>query len=248
MLKAPSLESPNEKVRQLVMESVRASYLDVLQREPSADETHKSMSVELLTLNGMLDFLQRLLCTPEFLSRFALAMTPLLLARVLINQIEGRAPTSQDEINEIAGKVFELGWLGSVTHLLGRTTVRRRILTEIRNRAHQLSRLPTETSRPIDRSQGAPDNRSDALGVDESQLRVSAGAKRRKATHPAAAGERQPTPSCGNQVKAVPPQARLVLEEALIVRKAGPYRGPVKPSPSKEAGKRTRPLRRPQVK
>ena len=158
--------SPNEEAKRLVVQSINAAYSDVLQREPSADEINESMSVELLTLDGMLQLTKKLLCTPEFLARFALPVSPMLLARILINQIVGRAPASQEEINEIASKIFESGWLACVTQLLDRPAVQQRMASELRGRTQQAKRHRAEPTGTADRAtkQTAPEVEPAAAG------------------------------------------------------------------------------------
>jgi Phycobilisome Linker polypeptide len=128
----PSTRKNNSKdeSKALIAQSIHAGYWDVLQREPSEVELNESMSDSLLTLDGRINFIRKLLCSAEFISRFVLAMSPMLLARVVINQVVGRAPISQDEINGLAAKMVGAGWLACVDTLLNQSTVRCRVLME----------------------------------------------------------------------------------------------------------------------
>jgi hypothetical protein len=122
--------SSKDESKTPIAQSIHASYWDVLQREPSETELNENMSDTLLTPDGRIRFIKKLLCSAEFISRFVLTMSPMLLARVLINQVVGRAPISQDEINTLAVKMVESGWLACVDTLLTHSSVRRRVLME----------------------------------------------------------------------------------------------------------------------
>jgi hypothetical protein len=126
----PPTRKSNDKFRILLVPSIRASYWDVLQREPSQLELDENMSDRLLTQDGQIQFIRKLLCSAEFISRFVLTLSPMLLARVLINQVVRRSPISQDEINALAAKMVEAGWLACVDTLLSQSAVRCRVLLE----------------------------------------------------------------------------------------------------------------------
>jgi hypothetical protein len=60
----PSTRKNNSKdeSKALIAQSIHAGYWDVLQREPSEVELNESMSDSLLTLDGRINFIRKLLC------------------------------------------------------------------------------------------------------------------------------------------------------------------------------------------
>ena len=110
--------TPNERAEFLIRESILFAYLAALQREPSEEEIEKNKHTSLLTIDGIAGLLKSLLFSQEFISRFALSVSPMLLSRMMINQILLRSPISQDEIDGLAGQIFVSGWASGVDQFL----------------------------------------------------------------------------------------------------------------------------------
>lgn len=115
--------------------AVCVAYWDVLQREPTAGELRERSYGRRPSAESIVELYRELLCSPESIGRYALEMPPLLLARVIINQLFGRAPTSLDEIGALAGVIIQAGWLAFVRHVLLQPEVRKRIFGDIQRLA-----------------------------------------------------------------------------------------------------------------
>ena len=124
--------TPNEAVRTYIEEIVRVGYSDVLQRMPTSEEVADACEPRLLRLDGVTQLYLRLLCSSEFLSRFAFTMSPLLIARTLINQVAGQGPKSALDIEELAAKLISAGWCPFIQGLLQEARVRDHLLGEMR--------------------------------------------------------------------------------------------------------------------
>jgi hypothetical protein len=134
----PCAQSDHEahyQASRYVAAAVRIAYWDVLQREPTAAEYREKSKTCAHSPNSVLELYRNLLQSVEFIGRYVLDMSPVLLTRVLINQLFGRSPVSADEISALAGKFIEAGWPVLVQHVLTGPEVQKRIFADIQDLA-----------------------------------------------------------------------------------------------------------------
>ena len=122
----------NENVRTYAEEIVGAVYNDVLQRLPTGEEIKEACNPSLIQLDSVIRLYFQLLCSSEFLNRFAFVMSPLLIARMLINQVTGQAPLSAMEIESLAAKLVSSGWTVFIRTLMEEPRAWEHILAEMR--------------------------------------------------------------------------------------------------------------------
>jgi hypothetical protein len=128
------LKDANYGAQTAVMAALSLAYNDVFLREPTQQEAENASSPALLTLEGILQLYRFLLISPEFFSCYVFNNSPIAVARLLTNQLFGRGPSSMHELEIMAIRGLELGWLGFINELLTQPELNARILHEVRFR------------------------------------------------------------------------------------------------------------------
>jgi hypothetical protein len=128
----------------------RTAIHDVLQRDPTEDELALVSRLEMSSGEHVLRYYKDLLCSPEFISKYVFVLPIFTLIRVLINQIAGRAPLSNGEIELVSTNFITAGWVTAVEAMLMQAPVQQRIFWDIQRAAEH-------DSSDIDQSAICPD-------------------------------------------------------------------------------------------
>ncbi len=164
---------------------VRTAFHDVLQRDPTPAELALTVDLDVSSGEKVLMYYQNLLCSPEFVCAYVLVLSLPLLARLVINQIAGRAPLSQDEIDRIAVKMIEAGWFAVVRNILADSAMQQRIFGEIQRTARHaepndrpfepaVAELAAAARAVRDRSHGTRNERQFAMAASEPMAKPAA--------------------------------------------------------------------------